>query len=89
MAAIIKVKGQMSENMIFQQIKLFISVIPHFWVILKFSNYGDVKQIYVNKLWETYIVIRHINRVFDLYKVESIITEAFSELFLVHGGHLE
>ena len=49
---------------------------------------GDLKQIYLNKIWQTYIVTRHINLVFALYKVESIITEAFSELFRVHGGHL-
>ena len=57
--------------------------------IIAFSNYVDVKQIYVNTIGQTYIVTRHINRVFALYKVESIITEAFSELFRVHGGHLE
>ena len=28
-------------------------------------------------------------RLFALYKVESIITEGFSELLRVHGGHLE
>ena len=38
----------------------------------------DVKQIYVNKIGQTYIVTRHLNRVFVLYKVESIITEVFS-----------
>ena len=42
-----------------------------------FSNYGEVKQIYVNKIWQTYIVTRHNNRVVALYRVESIITEAF------------
>ena len=57
--------------------------------IIAFSNYVDVKQIYVNKIGQTYIVTRHINRVFALYKVEFIITEEFSELFRVHGGHLE
>ena len=57
--------------------------------IIVFSNYGDVKQMYVNKIWQIYIITRHINRVFALYKVESIITEAFSEFFRVHGGHLE
>ena len=35
--------------------------------IIAFSNYVDVKQIYVNKIGQTYIVIRHINRVFALY----------------------
>ena len=57
--------------------------------IIAFSNYVDVKQIYVNKIGQTYIVTRHINQVFALYKVESIITEEFSKLFRVHGGHLE
>ena len=57
--------------------------------IIVFSNYVDVKQIDVNKIGQTYIVTRHKNRVFALYKVECIITEAFSELFRVHGGHLE
>ena len=57
--------------------------------IIVLSNYGDVKQIYVNTIWQTHIISRHINRVFALYKVESIITEAFSELFRVRGGHLE
>ena len=57
--------------------------------IIVFSNYGDGKQIYVNKIWQTYIITRHINRVFALYEVEYIITEAFWELFRVHGGHLE
>ena len=57
--------------------------------IIAFSNYVDVKQIYVNKIGQTYIVTRHINRVFVLYKVESIITEEFSELFRVYGDHLE
>ena len=57
--------------------------------IIVFLNYGDVKQIYVNKIWQTYIITRHINRVFALYKVESIIAEAYSELFRVHGGHLK
>ena len=57
--------------------------------IVLFSNYGDVRQIHVNKIWQTYIITRHINRVFALYIVESIITETFSELFRVHGGHLE
>ena len=57
--------------------------------IIAFSNYVDVKQIYVNKIWQTYIVTRHINRVFALYKVECIITEAFLELFRVNGSHLE
>ena len=42
-----------------------------------FLNYEDVKQIYVNKIWQTYIVTRHIYRVVALYRVESIITEAF------------
>ena len=57
--------------------------------IIAFLNYGYVKQIYVNKIWQTYIVPRHINRVFAIYKIESIITEAFSELFRVHGRHLK
>ena len=57
--------------------------------IIAFSNYLDVKQIYVNKIGQTYIVTRHINQVFALYKVEAIITEKFSELFRVHGSHLE
>ena len=34
--------------------------------IILFSNYGDVKLIYVNKIWETYIITRHINWVFAL-----------------------
>ena len=29
--------------------------------IIVFSNYGDVKQIYMNKIGQTYIVTRHIN----------------------------
>ena len=49
--------------------------------IIAFSNYVDVKHMYVNKIGQTYIVARHINRVFVLYKVESIITEEFLELF--------
>ena len=57
--------------------------------IVIFSKYVDVKQIYMNTICQTYIITRHINRVFALYKVESIITEAFSELFRVHGGHLQ
>ena len=57
--------------------------------IITFSSYIDVKQIYVNKIVQTYIVTRHNNRVFALDKVETIITEEFSELFRVHGGHLE
>ena len=57
--------------------------------IIAFANYVDVKQIYVNKIGQTHIGIRHINQVFALYKVESIITEEFSKLFQVHGGHLE
>ena len=57
--------------------------------IIAFANYVDVKQIYVNKIGQTYIVTRHIKRAFALYKVESIITEAFSKLFRVPGGHLE
>ena len=57
--------------------------------IIAFANYVDVKQIYVNKIGQTYIVTRHINQVFALYKVEAIITEEFSELFRVHGDHLE
>ena len=47
-----------------------------FWIpksIIAFSNYGDVEQIYVNKI----IITRHISRVLALYKVESIITEEF------------
>ena len=35
--------------------------------IIVFSNYGDVKQIYVNKIWQKYIITRHINLVFALY----------------------
>ena len=31
----------------------------------------------------------HFNQVFALSKVESIRTEEFSELFRIHGGHLE
>ena len=42
--------------------------------IIAFSNYVDVKQINVNKNGQTYTVTRHINRVFDLYKVHTIIT---------------
>ena len=57
--------------------------------IIAFSNYVDVIQIYANKIGQTYIVTRHINQVFALHKVESIITEELSELFRVHGGHLE
>ena len=57
--------------------------------IISFSNYVDVKQIYGNKIGQTYIVTRHINRVFSHYKVESIITKEFSELFWGHGDHLE
>ena len=57
--------------------------------IIVFLNYGDVKQIYVNTIWQTYIITIHINRVFAFHKVEFIITEAFSELFRLHGGHLE
>ena len=53
--------------------------------IMAFSNYEDVKHIYVNTIWQTYIVTRHINLVYAPYKVEFIITEAFSE----HDGHLE
>ena len=49
--------------------------------IIVFSNYADVKQIYANKIGQTYIVTRHINQVFALYKVESIITEKFSSFF--------
>ena len=45
--------------------------------IIAFSSNVDVKQIYVNKIGQTYIAARQINRVFALYKVESIITEAF------------
>ena len=40
--------------------------------IIAFSNSVDVKQIYVNKIGQTYIVTRHIKRVFALYKAESI-----------------
>ena len=57
--------------------------------IIAFSNYVDVKQIYVKKIGQPYIVTRHINQVFDLYKVEAIIAEEFSKLFRVHGGHIE
>ena len=57
--------------------------------IVVFANYGEVKQIYVKKIGQTYIVTKHINRMFALYKVESTITEEFSQLFRVHGGHLE
>ena len=57
--------------------------------IIAFSNYVDVKQIYVNTIGQTYIVTRHINQVFALYEVESIITDAFSELFRINGGYLE
>ena len=57
--------------------------------IIAFSNYIDVKQIDVNKIGQTDIVTSHINRMFALYKVGSIITEEFSELLRVHGGHLE
>ena len=57
--------------------------------IIVFSNYVDVKQIYVNKIGQTYIVTRHNNQVFSLYKVDPIITEEFSELFQVNGGYLE
>ena len=57
--------------------------------IIVFSNYVDVEQIYVHKIGQTYIIATHINRVFAFYKVESIITWAFSELLRVHGGHLE
>ena len=32
--------------------------------IIAFSNYEDVKQTYVNKIWQTYIVTRHIKQVF-------------------------
>ena len=49
--------------------------------IIAFSNYVDVKQIYMNKIEQTYIVTRHINQVFALYKVESIITEEFQSFF--------
>ena len=49
--------------------------------IVVFSNYGDVKQIYVHKIWQTYIITRHINRVFALYKVESIIAEHVQSFF--------
>ena len=59
------------------------------WSPIAFANCADVKQIYVNKIRQTYVGIRHINQVFALYKVESIITEEFSKLFRVHGGHLE
>ena len=48
--------------------------------IIAFANYVDVKLIYVDKIGQTYIVTRHINRVFALYKIDSIITETFSEL---------
>ena len=51
-------------------------------------NFVDVKQIYVNKIGQTYIVTRHNNQVFAL-RVEVIITEEFLELFRVHDGHLE
>ena len=57
--------------------------------IIAFSNYADVKQIYVNKIGQTYFITRHINRMFAPYKVESIITEGFSEHFRVHDVHLE
>ena len=57
--------------------------------IIAFLNYVDVKQIYVNKIGQTYIVTSHINQVFALYNVEAIITEKFSELFRIHDGHLE
>ena len=57
--------------------------------IIAVSNYVDVKQIYVNTIGQTYIVTRHINQVFALYEVESIITDEFSELFRINGGHLE
>ena len=57
--------------------------------IIAFSNYVEVKQIYVNKIGQTDIVTRHINQVFALCKIESIITGEFSELFRIHGGHLE
>ena len=56
---------------------------------IAFSNYEDVRQIYVNKIWQTDIATRYTNRVFALYKVKSIITESFAELFRVNGGHLE
>ena len=56
--------------------------------IVVFSNYGDVIQIHVNKICQTYIITSNINPVFAFYKVESI-TETFSELFRAHGGHLE
>ena len=49
--------------------------------IIAYSNYVNVKQINVNKIGQTYIVTRHIDRVFALYKVESIITEGFAEFF--------
>ena len=48
--------------------------------IIAFST-RDVKQIPANKIRQTYIVTRHTNGVFALYNVESIITEALSELF--------
>ena len=48
--------------------------------IIAFSNYRDLKQIYVNQIGQTNFVTRHINPVFALYKVESIATEAFSGL---------
>ena len=57
--------------------------------IMAFSNYVDVKLIYVNKIGQTYIVTRHINQVCALHKVEAIITEEFSELIRFNGGHLE
>ena len=56
--------------------------------IIAFSNYLDVKQIYVKKIGQTYIVTRHINQVFAPYKVEAIITGEFSDIGHV-GGHLE
>ena len=42
-----------------------------FWIrkfpIIAFSKYGDVKKIYVNEIFLTYIVTRHTNRVFVFY----------------------
>ena len=36
--------------------------------IIALSNYVDVKQIYVDKIGQAYIVTRHINRVFAFIK---------------------
>ena len=74
-------------NLTFSQTAAILDSIMVSIVVL--SNYGDVKQIYVNKIREKYIITRQINLVFALYKVVFIITETFSKLFLVHGGHLE